>query len=350
MKILGIETSCDETAAAIVRNGVEVLSNEVYSQVAQHEPYGGVVPELASRCHVEVLPGVVGRALAAAGQAWPGVDAIAVTYGPGLASSLLIGVAAAKSLALRLNKPLRGVNHLEAHLYSVFLGEHAPDPHVVCPLLVLLVTGGHTCLVLVREPGVYQLLGRTLDDAAGEALDKGASLLGLRYPGGPAIEVAAGEGNPVAIAFPRGLRQGNASQQVHGMRRDLCFSFSGLKTSLLYHLKKHPDAIANGGLPDLAASYQEAVFQALLDRTRRALEHTGAAHVACVGGVARNQRLGRLLGELSRAMGVQIHQTQPGYCTDNAAMIAALAGSGWPHASIDLMMEDIDPNLAIRSA
>ena len=183
MNVLGIETSCDETAAAVVRDGRQVLSSAVFSQVALHRPYGGVVPEIASRSHLETMPGIVERALADADVKWADVDAIAVTYGPGLANALLIGLSTAKALAMRLRKPLVGVNHLEAHIYSIFLGPDAPRPEEVMPFVALIVSGGHTCLVRVKALGVYELLGQTIDDAAGEAFDKGANLLGLGYPG-----------------------------------------------------------------------------------------------------------------------------------------------------------------------
>ena len=238
MIVLGIETSCDETSAALVRAGREVLSQVIFSQVALHRPYGGVVPEIASRNHVEKIMPVISEARAQAGLDWDRIDRIAVTSGPGLASALMIGVAAAKSLSLRLQRPLVAINHIEAHLYSAFLDPAAPDPAAACPLLVLIVSGGHTCLVRMSKPGVYRLIGQTIDDAAGEAFDKGANLLGLGYPGGPAIDRAAQNGNTQAIRFPRGLtRRPHHHDPTHDL---LCLSFSGLKTSLLYHLKDHP--------------------------------------------------------------------------------------------------------------
>jgi N6-L-threonylcarbamoyladenine synthase len=204
MIILGIETSCDETAVALVRDGRDVLANVVYSQVARHAPYGGVVPEVAARAHVAVLPGLLQRALDETGLSWAAVDGVAATRGPGLATSLVIGFSAAKALSLRLDVPLLGVNHLEAHLHSVLLGPGVPAAADVLPALVLLVSGGHTCLVRLEGPGRHQLLGRTVDDAAGEALDKGAKLLGLGYPGGPELEVAARGGKPDFVRFPTG--------------------------------------------------------------------------------------------------------------------------------------------------
>ena len=235
MLVLGIETSCDETAVALVRDGRDVLVNLVYSQVARHRPYGGVVPEIASRAHVEVLPSLLRDAISAAGCAWGGVDAVAVTRGPGLATSLLVGTTAARALAVSLQVPLLGVNHLEGHLYSVFLpptkGDSRanwPRPADHTPLLVALVTGGHTLLAVVEELGRYRIIGQTLDDAAGEALDKGSSLLGLGYPGGPAIEQAARGGRADAIDFPRGAGAGQAGSVPGGFDRAFCFSYSGL--------------------------------------------------------------------------------------------------------------------------
>ncbi len=324
MNILGIETSCDETAAAVVSRADGVRSNEVYSQIARHQPYGGVVPEIASRCHVEALPGLVRAALEKAGVRWDGVSALAVTRGPGLVSSLLIGVTAARALALRLGRPLLGVHHVEAHLYSVFLGADAPTVEAACPLLALMVSGGHTALIRMERLGAYQLLGQTLDDAAGEALDKGAKLLGLGYPGGPAIERAAAGGDPEAMRFPRGLEQSGGAA-ADGLDRRLCFSFSGLKTALLYYLRDHPEARAGAGLRDVAASYQEAVFDALVSRAERALREYPVASFACVGGVARNARLRDKLTRLAAGAGKRLLLAHPDFCTDNAAMVAGLA-------------------------
>ena len=199
MNVLGIETSCDETSAAVVKNGREVLSNIVFSQIAKHRPYGGVVPEIASRCHVEILPNVIEDALKKAEKTWSDIDAIAVTRGPGLASSLVIGVTAAKSLSVALQKPLIDINHLEGHLYSIFLGNQAPEPSATYPVLIMLVSGGHTMLIVAHALGKYEVLGQTLDDAAGEALDKGANLMKLGYPGGPAIEKLAEGGDPAKV-------------------------------------------------------------------------------------------------------------------------------------------------------
>lgn len=343
MRILGIETSCDETAAAVVEDGRKILSNAVYSQIRQHAEHGGVVPEIASRCHVEVLPGILEEAVGSANLAWSDVDAIAVTYGPGLASSLLIGMQAAKSLAARLDKPLFGVNHLQGHLFSVFLDETAPSPEAVFPMLVLLVSGGHSCLVLEKNIGECTLLGQTLDDAAGEAFDKGATMMGLGYPGGPAIEKAAAGGDPLAVRFPRGLKRGG---QVSG--RELCFSFSGVKTSLLYHLQKYPDSLHAATLPDVAASYQQAIVDALLDKLERAVQqHSAIKTVACVGGVAKNRALRMGLDEMARRYSLQLLTAPLRFCTDNAAMIAGVA---WHQQAVDQPVQidmDVQPNLTV---
>ena len=335
MNVLGIETSCDETAAAVVRDGRHVLSNVILSQIAQHAPYGGVVPEIAARSHVEYLPGVIEQAVADAGLRWSDIDTVAVTYGPGLASSLLVGLSAAKALAQSLGRPLVAINHLEAHLYSIFLDPDLPEPHELRPLLVLLVSGGHSCLVRMTGLGEYQLLGQTVDDAAGEAFDKGATLLGLEYPGGPEVQRVSEGGDPAAVRFPRGRptkpipartdRQGKGgprSSSRETLDPNLCFSFSGLKTALLYYMKNHP----NAAIPDVAASYQEAIVDSLVDRTRRSLN--GDQCLAAVGGVALNARLRDRLGELAEDCGLRYLPAGRAYCTDNAAMIAGLAGAG----------------------
>jgi N6-L-threonylcarbamoyladenine synthase len=350
MNVLGIETSCDETAAAVVTDGTRVRSNVVSSQVASHRPYGGIVPEIASRRHVEDLPAVVVRALRDAGMDWDEVDALAATCGPGLATSLMIGLSAAKALALRLGKPLRGVNHVEAHLYSLFLGSGAPAPGDVCPLVALMVSGGHTCLVRVDGVGRYRLLGQTMDDAAGEALDKGANLLRLGYPGGPAIEAAARGGDPAFIRFPRGLEQRSPGEMFGGFDRNLCFSFSGLKTSLLYYLRDRPDALGDDRLRHVAASYQEAVFDTLLSRLESALEQEAVRAVGCVGGVARNRRLREKLEALARSSGCRLVLARPEFCTDNAAMVAALAGAAGTNTLPDDGALDVQPDLVLTSA
>ncbi len=325
MIILGIETSCDETAAAVTR-GREVLSSVVYSQVAAHRPYGGVVPEIASRHHLEHLPGVMEEALSNAGLAWGELDAVAVTYGPGLATSLLIGLAAAKGLALRLARPIVAVNHLEAHLYSAFLEPDAPALDSVCPALALIVSGGHTCLLRVDGLGQYRLLGWTRDDAAGEAFDKGAALMGLGYPGGPAIDRVSTGGRADAVAFPRGRRPDRRGAES-GLG-PLDFSFSGLKTALLHHLKADPLAGRPGRLADVAASYQEAVVDALIQGVAEAVRRENLRTILVSGGVSLNRRLRARLAELASGLGCRLMLARPEYCADNAAMVAGLAGAG----------------------
>lgn len=325
MILLGIESSCDETAAAVVRDGREVLASAVNSQIASHRPYGGVVPEIASREHVGNFIPVVSEAMARAQIDWGQIDGIAVTHGPGLVSSLLVGLSGARALGQALGKPVWGVNHHEAHIASLFLDPAAPAPADCCPVLVLLVSGGHSGLVEMRAVGDYRILGQTLDDAAGECLDKGATLLGLGYPGGPVIERAAQGGNPAFVKFPRGLEHAKNRQTDNGLDIELCLSFSGLKTSLLYHLKNHPED-RGAHLSDLAASYQEAVMDSLATRTERALAATGARTLACVGGVAKNSVLRGKLEALARRRGAQLRLTPMAYCTDNAAMVAAIAG------------------------
>ena len=249
--VLGIETSCDETAAALVMGGSDVVSSVVSSQIDLHVPYGGVVPEIASRAHLDLLNPVIARAIVEAGVDERRIDAVACTIGPGLIGALLVGVSAAKALALAWDVPFVGVNHLEAHLYAAFLD----DPTIELPIVVLLVSGGHTMLVEMRDPGRYRLLGQTIDDAAGEAFDKVARFLGLGYPGGPAIERVAADGDPTAIDFPRAMRNDG-----------LDFSFCGLKTAVMNHVRANPDA----DTADVAASFQAAVVDVLVLKARRA--------------------------------------------------------------------------------
>ena len=341
MHVLGIETSCDETAAAVVRDGRQVLSNMVFSQVALHRPYGGVVPEIASRHHAEYLPDLLARAVAESGVEWAGLDAVAATYGPGLATSLLVGLAAGKALALRLGRPFYAVNHLEAHLVSVFLAPDAPAPEEDPPFIALIVSGGHTCLLRADEPGCYRLLGWTRDDAAGEAFDKGAHLLGLGYPGGPALDKAGRAGRPGAVAFPRARRIRGAGP--------LDFSFSGLKTALLYHLRDHPDDLP-GRLADVAASYQEAIVDALVGRLEDAMEREGVSCCAVAGGVSLNSRLRARLAELAGRHGWRLLLAPPAYCADNAAMVAAAAGLGLGLAGPAALAQDACPALSLGEA
>jgi N6-L-threonylcarbamoyladenine synthase len=308
MKVLGIETSCDETAAAVVEDGRRVLSDVVSTQIEIHRRWGGVVPELASRNHVVQVMPVVDEALTRAGVGPGGIDAVAVTSGPGLVGALLVGVQVAKALAAAWGKPLVRVNHLEGHLVAAFLSEEPPE----FPYLGLVVSGGHTSLYAARAFGDYRLLGHTRDDAAGEAFDKGAKLLGLPYPGGVAIDGLAKEGDAKAIRFPKAIVKG----------AELDFSFSGLKTALLHHVKKHgvPEGRA---LADLCASYQEAIVRALVDKLFRAARRLQFERLVLSGGVAANSRLRAAVAERAREYeGMRVYLPAPRLCTDNAAMIA----------------------------
>jgi N6-L-threonylcarbamoyladenine synthase len=306
MRILGIETSCDETAAAVVQGPTEVLSSVVSSQVDLHARYGGVVPEIASRAHVELLTPVVAQALVEAGVDDDGIDAVAATVGPGLVGSLLVGVSTAKALALVWDVPFVGVNHLEAHLYASMLEE----PHLELPMVVLLVSGGHTMLVSMEDHGRYRLLGSTVDDAAGEAFDKVARYLGLGYPGGPAIDRVAMDGDPQAIRFPRPM-----------LDESYDFSFSGLKTAVITHVRKHPEAAT----ADVAASFQQAVVDVLVAKARRAARDSGAKAMALGGGVAANSLLRERFLDACTEDGLHGFLPSRAMCTDNAAMVAAAA-------------------------
>jgi N6-L-threonylcarbamoyladenine synthase len=340
-RVLGLETSCDETAAAVVADGRVVLSNVVASQVDLHARYGGVFPELASRQHVLAILPVIEAALAGAGTDWGDLAAIAVTRGPGLAGALLVGVNVAKGLALARGLPLVGVNHLVGHLYSNWLhsggqvrtaaGAGSPrdeDPHL--PHLALIVSGGHTDLVLVHDHGQFQVLGRTLDDATGEAFDKAARMLGLPYPGGPALEVAAQTGDPAAYAFP-----------VADTPNPLDFSFSGLKTALLRAIQRF-GADEPLPVPDLAASFQAAAIKALVGRLRRALVEQPVDLVMVAGGVSAN---GALRAALAAALDVPVRCPPLALCTDNAAMIAAAGYWAWSAGRRDGLGLDVVPGL-----
>jgi N6-L-threonylcarbamoyladenine synthase len=308
MRVLGIETSCDETAAAVVEDGRRALSDVVATQIEIHRRWGGVVPELASRNHVVQVMPVVDEALTLAGVRPDALDAVAVTSGPGLVGALLVGVQAAKALALSWGKPLVPVNHLEGHLVAAFLCEVPP----VFPYLGLVVSGGHTSLYAARGFGDYRLLGQTRDDAAGEAFDKGAKLLGLPYPGGVAIDRLAKEGDADAIRFPKAIVKGS----------ELDFSFSGLKTALLHHVKKH--GVPEGrGLADLCASYQEAIVRALTDKAFRAARRLSFDRLVVSGGVAANSRLrAAVTARAAEYEGMSVVIPPARLCTDNAAMIA----------------------------
>ena len=305
-RILALETSCDETAAAVVADGHDVLSSVVSSQVDLHARFGGVVPELASRAHVDLLTPVVAQALIEAGLDGYGIHAVAATIGPGLIGSLLVGVSAAKALSLVWGVPFIGVNHLEGHLYASFIEEPDLEP----PLVVLLVSGAHTMLVVMEGPGQYRLLGSTIDDAAGEAYDKVARFLGLGYPGGPVIDRLAMDGDPHAIAFPRAMKDEGYD-----------FSFSGVKTSVITYVRKHPDV----KVEDVAASFQEAVVDVLVTKARRAATEVGANGICLGGGVAANSSLRERLLDACIADGLRGFLPSRAMCTDNAAMIGAAA-------------------------
>lgn len=304
--VLGIETSCDETAAAVVVRGRYVASTIVSSQIELHARYGGVVPEVASRAHVELLVPVVEEAITEAGLGHGEIEAVAATHGPGLVGALLVGVSAAKAMALVWDVPFVAVNHLEAHLYAAFLEE----PDLEMPLVFLLVSGGHTSLIVMEGHLRYRVLGSTLDDAAGEAFDKVARVMGLGYPGGPAIDALSAGGDPDAIAFPRAMA-------LDGWN----FSFSGVKTAVVNHLRKHQDV----SLPDVAASFQEAVVDVLVAKARRAAREVGAKGLCLAGGVAANSRLREKLVAAGEVDGLRTFLPSRAMCTDNAAMVAAVA-------------------------
>ncbi len=313
--ILGIETSCDETAAAVVADGSRVLSNVVHSQVALHERWRGVVPEVASRSHTQRILPIVEQALRDAGVTARDLAAIAVTHRPGMVGCLLVGLAAAKALALLYDVPLLGVDHVQAHVHTAFLA----DPDLPLPALALVASGGHTALYLLRAPLDTERLGTTRDDAAGEALDKGASLLGLPYPGGPSIQRAAQGGNVRCIELPRSMLGPDS----------LDFSFSGLKTALLYHLRgagaTEPERrLGEHEVRDLAAAYQEAVVDVLIQKLRRAAERTPVRSLCIGGGVARNERLRARLQQDRVLSALHLVLPAPDLCSDNGAMIAAL--------------------------
>jgi N6-L-threonylcarbamoyladenine synthase len=333
--ILGIETSCDETAASVLAEDGVVLSNIITSQHAVHRRFGGVVPELASRAHIESIEAVASEALQQAGHVWTDLTGIAVTQGPGLAGALLVGINYAKALAYALNIPVASVSHLDGHIASAWL----QDPTFPLPAVVLVVSGGHTHLYFKEASGLCRLLGSTRDDAAGEAFDKGAQLLGLEYPGGPAIDRLARRGHPDTIAFPRSyLRKGS-----------LDFSFSGLKTALLYTLQEMPEQFRMAHNADLAASYQEAIVAVLVEKSFAAVRSSGARALAVVGGVSANSRLRALLQQRATAETVRLSLPPLAYCTDNAAMIAA-AGRQALHAGLHASLAlDAQASLALHS-
>src|SRR3989442_2857407 len=335
MIVLGIESSCDETAAAVITAGSRIVSSVVASQDAIHAPYGGVVPELASRRHLEVITPVIAQALRDAGVTLADLDGIAVTQGPGLVGSLLIGCSVAKSLAWVHKKPLVGVNHLEGHIYASFLTEDPPEH----PFLALVVSGGHTALYHARAPLDYELVGQTRDDAAGEAFDKVAKLLGLGFPGGPAIQRVAERGDPRAIAFP----------VAHMSDHSRDFSFSGIKTSVSLHVKR-AGRLADGAVADIAASFQAAVVKMLVRKTVRASLHLGVKRVVLTGGVAANGPLRQALRAEADAHGIALHIPPPALCTDNAAMIAAAGTARLAAGERASLAMNARPDLALAPA
>ena len=305
--ILGIETSCDETAAAVVKNGTELLSNIISSQVNVHNIYGGVVPEIASRMHTEIIIQIINEALKEANLDFDSIDAIAVTQGPGLIGSLMVGISTAKTLAFSLNKPLVGVNHLEAHISAIHL-----ENEVEFPFVALIVSGGHTNLYYIKDYLDFELLGNTRDDAAGEAFDKGAKVLNLGYPGGVQIDKLSKKGDSSKIKFPRPLND-----------KSLNFSFSGIKTALINYLSKNK-VEDDQHLHDICASYQEAITETLIKKILNAVDQYGVERVVICGGVACNSRLRELSKEKIEQKGIEVYIPSPVLCTDNAAMIAGL--------------------------
>lgn len=328
IRILAIETSCDETAAAVVENGTTILSNVIASQVDLHAQYGGVFPEVASRRHIEVIYPVVTQAMNEAHLGFDDLDCLAVTQGPGLVGSLLVGMNMAKGIALGRNKPLLGINHIEGHIYSLWLSRNAKE--IEFPILTLVVSGGHTELYLMTDHGRYQHLGGTLDDAAGEAFDKVGRVLGLPFPGGPAIDKAAQAGNPDAFQFPRAVLEDGYN-----------FSFSGLKTAVLRTTQKY-----KGGLPvnDLAASFQAAVVDVLVTKTERAAVEHGVTAVHLAGGVSANSALRHAMRE---RLSIPVWYPPPILCTDNAAMIGSAAYWHFVNGRRDTFALDVIPSLQL---
>ena len=332
MLILGIESSCDETSIALVRDGKEILANLVLSQLDVHGEFGGVVPELACRRHLEIINPLLKQALQEAALEWKDIDAVAVTHGPGLVGAVLIGVAAAKALAFSLDIPLIGVNHLEAHIYANYL-EKGELP---VPSVSLLVSGGHTSLILIKEPGKYEIIGETRDDAAGEAYDKVARMLNLGYPGGPIIDKLAKEGDKKAVVFPRAMME----------RKDnFDFSFSGLKTSVVYYLKSEEGKKA--AKADIAAGFQEAVVDVLVTKTIRAAKKYDVKHILLAGGVARNSRLREEFRKRARSRKLSFYIPSPILCTDNAAMVATAGYFLYKRGELSDLTLDAVPNLAL---
>lgn len=331
MLLLSIETSCDETAAAVVQDGRKILSNIVASQIAIHAEYGGVVPEIASRKHLESVIPVIDQALAEAGVTLSGIEGLAVTRGPGLIGALLVGASVAKGIALGKNIPLAAVNHIESHLLAILL-----EKEVEFPFIALVVSGGHTHLYAVNGIGVYRTLGQTIDDAAGEAFDKVAKLFGIPYPGGAVIDRLAAAGNPAAIKFPRPLLHDGS----------LNFSFSGLKTAVMTYLKHNPLSARPGELQDLAASFQAAVCELLVAKTAAAVVQSGCKRVVVAGGVACNSGLRAAMLAFAETGNVEVYFPSPSLCADNAAMIA-VPGDFYLSAGLSSLDFDAVPNWSL---
>lgn len=309
--ILAIESSCDETAAAVVKNGTDVLSNVISSQIALHTLYGGVVPEIASRKHIENIDGVIQEALKEAAVKYNDIDAIAVTYGPGLVGALLVGLAEAKALAFATGKPLIGVHHIEGHICANYI----QNPSFAPPYVALVVSGGHTHIVYVSDYGVYEILGKTRDDAVGEAYDKVARAIGMGYPGGPKIDAAAQKGNGEAISFPRVFLEEDSYD----------FSFSGLKSAVLNYINKANMTGQSIVAEDVAASFQAAAIEVLVEKTMRAAEQKNVQRIALAGGVACNSALRQQMQKICQRKGYLLSIPKPILCTDNAAMIGCAA-------------------------
>ena len=331
--ILGIESSCDETAASVVRGGREVLSNVISSQIPDHQIYGGVVPEIASRRHIENIDGVIEQALAEARMSWEDIDAIAVTYGPGLVGALLVGLAEAKALAYSLHKPLLGVHHIKGHIAANYITNPQWEP----PFLCLVVSGGHTHLIRVEDYTRYTILGKTKDDAAGEAFDKVSRAIGLGYPGGPQIQKAAEQGDPCAIHFPRPCLEEEGYD----------FSFSGLKSAVLNYLNQQEMKKEPWRAEDVAASFQASVVEVLTEKTMQAAEAFGLRKVAVAGGVSANRPLRQSLEQACRKRNFDFCVPDFIYCTDNAAMIACAAYYSYEQPESSGLDLNADPNLVL---
>jgi tRNA N6-adenosine threonylcarbamoyltransferase len=330
---LGIETSCDETAVAIVEDGFTVRANLIARQEHLHERFGGVVPEVAARAHVESLNPLLDQALREAGVGFRSLDGVAVTNGPGLVGALLVGMAAAKAISLTTGVPLIGVNHLEGHVWANFLAHGEPDP----PYVALIVSGGHTMLVHIPELHHHEVLGQTLDDAAGEAFDKVARLLGLGFPGGPALDALAAQGDPTAVRFPRSMADSG----------DLDFSMSGLKTAVLRYLRAEQESGRDVSLPDVAASFQEAIVDVQVSKTIAAASDLGVETVLLGGGVVANTRLRERMADAGPRAGLRVLYPPLDLCTDNAAMIATVGSARLARGERSSLDIAADPNLRL---